>query len=123
MRFHRLRADLRAAVAISMGLASFLALGPAVAGDVKAGRAKADVCATCHGLDGLSKIAEAPNLAGQNEGYLIAQLNAFRSGARVNEMMSIVIKDLRIRTSRISPPTIPRSRSPSASLPASEKAA
>ncbi len=94
MRFHRLRADLKAAVAISMGLASFLALGPAVAGDVKAGRAKADVCATCHGLDGLSKIAEAPNLAGQSEGYLIAQLNAFRSGARVNEMMSIVIKDL-----------------------------
>jgi cytochrome c553 len=64
------------------------------AGDVKAGRAKADKCAVCHGFDGLSKIAEAPNLAGQNERYLIAQLGAFQAGVRTNEMMSIVIKDL-----------------------------
>jgi cytochrome c553 len=26
----------------------------------------------CHGVDGLAKVREAPNLAGQNEGYLIA---------------------------------------------------
>jgi cytochrome c553 len=63
-------------------------------GDVKAGRAKAEVCAVCHGLDGLAKIAEAPNLAGQNEGYLIAQLTAFKAGERKNEMMSIVIQKL-----------------------------
>jgi len=68
--------------------------GSARAGDVKAGRAKAEVCVVCHGLDGVSKIPEAPNLAGQNERYLIAQLDAFQSGARNNEMMSIVIKDL-----------------------------
>ena len=34
-------------------------------GDVKAGRETAHKCEACHGLDGLSKIAEAPNLAGQ----------------------------------------------------------
>ena len=66
----------------------------AEAGDAKAGREKAEVCAVCHGLDGLAKIAEAPNLAGQNEGYLIAQLAAFKTGARKNEMMSIVIQNL-----------------------------
>jgi cytochrome c553 len=63
-------------------------------GAVEAGRQKAEKCAACHGLDGLSKIAEAPNLAGQNEHYLVEQLGAFKSGARQNEMMSIVIQDL-----------------------------
>lgn len=76
------------------GLAATWTAGPARAGDIKAGRAKAEVCAVCHGLDGLAKIAEAPNLAGQNERYLIGQLDAFQSGVRNNEMMSIVIKDL-----------------------------
>ena len=66
----------------------------AAAGDAQAGRAKANRCAVCHGLDGLSKIAEAPNLAGQNERYLTEQLGAFQAGVRNNEMMSIVVKDL-----------------------------
>jgi len=48
----------------------------------------------CHGLDGLAKIAEAPNLAGQNERYLTEQLGAFKAGVRRNEMMSIVIEGL-----------------------------
>jgi len=42
----------------------------------------------------LAKIAEAPNLAGQNEQYLLAQLTAFKSGARTNEQMWVVIQDL-----------------------------
>jgi cytochrome c553 len=73
---------------------ALFAVLPTEAGDVKAGRAKVEVCAVCHGMDGLSKIAEAPNLAGQNEQYLIAQLGAFQTGVRSNEMMSIVIKNL-----------------------------
>lgn len=75
---------------------SFAALSQAQAqGDAKAGRAKAEsVCAVCHGVDGLAKIPEAPNLAGQSENYLIAQLQAFKSGERKNEMMSIVIQNL-----------------------------
>jgi cytochrome c553 len=64
-------------------------------GDAKAGRAKAEsVCAVCHGVDGLAKIPEAPNLAGQNENYLIEQITAFKSGERKNEMMSVVVQDL-----------------------------
>ena len=61
-------------------------------GDVKTGRQKAEACEVCHGLDGLAKIAEAPNLAGQNEGYLIEQITAFKAGTRQNEMMSIVVQ-------------------------------
>lgn len=73
----------------------FAAQDQAKAGDAKAGRQKADsVCAVCHGLDGVAKIAEAPNLAGQNENYLIEQITAFKSGERKNEMMSVVVQDL-----------------------------
>ena len=67
---------------------------PSDAGDVKAGRVKAEKCAVCHGLDGMSKIPEAPNIAGQVENYLVSQLNAFKAGDRKNEMMSIVIAGL-----------------------------
>ena len=62
----------------------------AYAGDVKAGADLARKCEACHGLDGLSKIAEAPNIAGQSEQYLIEQLTAFKTGERHNEMMAIV---------------------------------
>ena len=64
------------------------------AGDVKAGRAKALMCQACHGLDGLSKTPDAPNIAAQTEPYLIAQLQAFKSGARKNDAMSVVAPSL-----------------------------
>jgi cytochrome c553 len=76
-------------------LAVFLHMLPALAaGDIKAGRQKALVCQTCHGIDGLSKIPEAPNIAGSPEQYLARQLNAFRKGERKNEMMSVVAQQL-----------------------------
>ena len=68
--------------------------GASQAGDVKAGRARAMMCQACHGLDGLSKTPDAPNIAGQLEPYLVAQLQAFRSGARKNEAMSVVAPSL-----------------------------
>jgi cytochrome c553 len=63
-------------------------------GDVKAGREKAQKCEVCHGLDGVSKVVEAPNIAGQNQQYLVKQVNAFKSGERQNEMMSIIARTL-----------------------------
>ena len=59
-----------------------------------AGRQKADKCAVCHGLDGLAKIAEAPNLAGQNEQYLLAQLTAFKNRQRQHPEMRYVAREL-----------------------------
>ena len=67
---------------------------PAGAGDIKAGRQKALQCQTCHGLDGLSKLPEAPNLGGQPEPFLINALNDFRKGVRKNDMMTIVVEKL-----------------------------
>ena len=74
----------------------FLAAGASIsaAGDVKAGRAKALMCQACHGLDGLSKTPDAPNIAGQTEPYLVAQLQAYKSGARKNDAMSVVAPSL-----------------------------
>lgn len=66
----------------------------ALAGDAKAGRAKAIACQACHGLDGMSKVPDAPNIAGQVESYLAAQLRAFKSGTRKNEAMSVVASTL-----------------------------
>lgn len=65
-----------------------------VAADVTAGRAKALACQACHGLDGLSKIPDAPNIAGQNEAYLATQLRAFKSNARKSEAMNLVAASL-----------------------------
>jgi cytochrome c553 len=62
--------------------------------DAAAGREKAQACAACHGTDGLSKIPNAPHIAGQPEVYLKEQLEAFRSGKRENEMMTVIAKDL-----------------------------
>jgi cytochrome c553 len=64
------------------------------AGNVAAGRQKALACQTCHGLDGLSKLPDAPNIAGSPEGYLVKSLNAFRKGERKNDVMSIVVEKL-----------------------------
>jgi cytochrome c553 len=64
------------------------------AGDIKSGRTKAPMCQACHGLDGLSKVPDAPNIAGQTEPYLVAQLQAFKSGARKNDSMSLVATSL-----------------------------
>ena len=71
-----------------------LAAGTCDAGDVKAGRIKAQMCQACHGMDGLSKVPDAPNIAGQTEQYLVAQLQAFKSGVRKNDAMSVVAPTL-----------------------------
>ena len=65
------------------------------AGDIAAGRQKAMMCQTCHGLDGKAKIPEAPSLAGQSAIYLTKALNDYRSGARKNDMMSLVAPTLK----------------------------
>ena len=66
----------------------------AQAADARAGRQKAITCQACHGLDGLSKHPEAPNLAGQVENYTAKAMREYRSGERRHETMAIVAKEL-----------------------------
>lgn len=65
-----------------------------VAADLATGKEKAAMCATCHGLDGIAKAPNAPNLAGTNAFYIAEQLKAFRSGGRQHEQMSIIASGL-----------------------------
>lgn len=70
------------------GLALAASLPVSAAGDKAAGKAKAAVCAACHGADGNSSNPEWPKLAGQGELYLVKQLQDFKSGARQNAIMA-----------------------------------
>ncbi|GAC1429529.1 MAG: cytochrome c [Burkholderiaceae bacterium] len=56
--------------------------------------AKAVQCFACHGADGIAKVPDAPNLAGQNESYLVKALQDFKSGRRENEVMTLTAKPL-----------------------------
>jgi cytochrome c553 len=76
-------------MALAMAAAS-----PTLAGDAAAGRDKAQLCVVCHGLDGVSKNPDAPNLSGQVESYLVRSLKAYKSGERKNEQMSIIAPGL-----------------------------
>jgi cytochrome c553 len=57
-------------------------------------RLAAQTCQACHGMDGISKQANAPTIAGHPEDYFIRQVMAYRDGARHDEQMSIVARDL-----------------------------
>lgn len=64
------------------------------AGEVAAGRQKANACAACHGPMGLATLPDAPNLAGQSPLYIAEQLKAYRSGTRQHEVMTLMAKPL-----------------------------
>jgi cytochrome c553 len=71
------------------------ASGAANAADAAAGKQKVQTtCAVCHGLDGIAKVADAPNLAGESAIYITKQLKAFRSGERQHQQMSIIAQGL-----------------------------
>jgi cytochrome c553 len=72
-----------------------LVLDAHAAGDAAAGKTKAGaMCRVCHGLDGIAKMPDAPNLAGQQEIYLVRSLTAYKTGERQNPQMSVVAPTL-----------------------------
>lgn len=70
------------------GLALVASLPVGAAGDKTAGKAKAAVCAGCHGADGNSVNPEWPKLAGQHESYIFKQLQEFKAGTRQDALMA-----------------------------------
>ena len=76
---------MKSKVLISL-LALFAVAGTSqAAGDADAGQAKAQVCFSCHGVNGNSVNPIWPKLAGQNEGYLTKQLADFKAGDQRND--------------------------------------
>lgn len=72
--------------ALILGIAGTVA-APALAGDdaLKAGKRvfMTKTCLACHGRNGAKPIMSYPALAGQNEKYLISQLEIIKEGGRV----------------------------------------
>ena len=65
-------------------------LGGGDAADAEAGKAKAAVCAACHGQNGLAQIPTYPNLAGQNEQYLVSAITAYKNKQRSGGQAAIM---------------------------------
>ncbi len=53
-----------------------------ILGDAEAGRAKSEVCAACHGPQGIAITPAFPNLAGQRADFLYWQLVQFKRAER-----------------------------------------
>lgn len=85
------RSNLRKCISVSIAVLGFSSAVALAAGGVPA---QAGQCFACHGSDGIARAPDAPNLAGQNEIYLVKALKDFRSGARVHEVMSLMAKNL-----------------------------
>jgi len=79
-----------------LGLSIALVLAPvSQAADIEAGRAKAaEVCAACHGANGVSVSDTIPNLAAQRATYLETQLKALKEGTRKNPVMNAIATQL-----------------------------
>ena len=91
----KLLASLLMAAALAVPAASALAAGETPAPQkaakpdlVKGEASYAAVCAACHGADGNSMIPNQPSLAQQHPEYLAKQLMEFKSGKRVDPVMS-----------------------------------
>ncbi len=82
---NRLQADLQAITADPVALQAAQ----------QAGSKASFFCANCHGENGVSKLPEVPNLAGQNPAYLLEQIRKFGVGERKDEFMQGLIKVLK----------------------------
>ncbi|WP_024512961.1 c-type cytochrome [Bradyrhizobium sp. ARR65] len=79
-----------------LGLLAVTMIGAssAYAADIAAGKEKAELCAGCHGANGISETENIPSLAGQPDQFIQWQLVFFRSGARKNEQMQPIVEQL-----------------------------
>ena len=74
-----------AAAALTAAMAGSAVAAP----DLDAAKKKVqEVCAACHGADGVSPVADYPKLAGQYPDYLAKALRDYKSGARKNAIMA-----------------------------------
>ncbi len=85
-----MRALKRSALALAATLAVSVPMMANAGGDVAAGKAKSGVCAACHGPAGIAMIPIYPNLAGQNEQYLVSALKAYKAKQRTGGQAAIM---------------------------------
>ena len=98
------------------------------AADPSEGKEKAEVCAGCHGDNGISQTENIPSLAGQQDQFTQWQLVFFRGGARRNELMQpiaeqITNEDVRILGAYFASLTPPKDAKPDDNPDLSKKGA
>jgi cytochrome c553 len=84
---------------ISLTLVAILALIPSSSllaqGDADAGAGKIAVCVACHGQDGnMIVLPNVPKIGGQNEKYLLKQMQDIKSGVRAAPLMTGMLNAL-----------------------------
>lgn len=84
---------LLASLAITMGAVGAAHADLAADADAAAGSEKAQVCAACHGQQGISPSPAFPHLAGQQASYLAKQVMDIRDGDRVVPQMAGIVDD------------------------------
>ena len=79
-----------------IAIAGFVAALPLMTTAVSAASVEenAQICASCHGENGVPQAKTTPIIWGQNEGYLYLQLRDFKSGARKNDQMAAIVAGL-----------------------------
>ena len=107
------------------GFSAVLFLAAAAqAADMEAGRSKVtQVCAACHGANGVSVADNIPNLAAQRAGYIEAQLKAFKDGTRKAPGLVSPTATMAAIAAQLSPEDMANTAAYFASLPAAEKGA
>jgi len=67
-------------------------------GDSAAGKGKTAMCAGCHGIPGFRtaypETYHVPKLGGQNAGYIVSALKAYKSGDRAHPTMKAIAASL-----------------------------
>lgn len=81
-------------IAIFPLLSTGMSLQAHAAGNVAAGKEKAQVCASCHGVDGNSVSPQFPRIAGQYPDYIVQTLSDYKSGERKNPIMAGFVANL-----------------------------
>jgi cytochrome c553 len=77
-------------------LALFAATGAGAAQDAPPPEIaeKVELCASCHGGDGLPVVEKVPIIFGQHMFYLLTQLKDYRAERRANDIMTPIAKEL-----------------------------
>jgi cytochrome c553 len=67
-------------------------------GDAVAGKNKTSMCAGCHGISGFKtaypEVYHVPRLGGQNAGYIVSALKAYKAGDRQHPTMKAIAASL-----------------------------
>jgi len=67
-------------------------------GDAAAGKSKTAMCAGCHGIVGFHtaypEVYHVPKLGGQNAGYIVSALKAYKAGDRQHPTMKAIAASL-----------------------------